>query len=386
MGVILQPNMQSLQPIYLDYNATTPVDPLVLEAMLPYFSTNFGNAASKSHFYGRAVAETVEACRNKVSAFIGCEPGELIFTSGATESINLAIKGIAEAYAEKGKHIITWETEHKAVLDVCSRLALKGWTITRLPVNREGLPDEDVFRNALRADTVLSVMMLANNETGVIQPVGEFARIAREQQCLFFCDATQAPGKIVLNVNDLNVDALCISAHKMYGPKGTGGLFLRRKDPRVNIIPQMDGGGHENGRRSGTLNVPGIVGFAKACELATENYWENSSRLSALRTLLEQILTTNGRGYVNGSVRNRIMNTTNIYFPGIKAEMLLTKIPELAVATGSACSSALPEPSHVLKAMGLNDREAYASIRFSLGRMTTETEINAVAKLILQHI
>jgi len=372
--------------IYLDFNATTPVDPLVLEAMMPYFSENFANAASRTHLAGRAIAEVVEESRKSISEFIGSEPGEVVFTSGSTESINLAIKGVAAAYISKGKHLITWATEHKAVLDVCGKLKESGYEITILPVNRDGLPDPELYRSALRKDTILTVMMLANNETGVIQPVQEFAKIARENNCLFFCDATQASGKMLVNVNDLGVDLLCLSAHKMYGPKGTGALFIRRKNPRVHLIPLIDGGGHENGMRSGTLNVPGIIGLAKAAELATQRYWEDTTRISVLRTTLEQLLTTNGTGYVNGSVKTRLPNTTNIFFPGLKAETLLTKIPNLAVATGSACTSALPEPSHVLKAMGLRDEEAYGAIRFSLGRQTTESEIMNAVQLILRQL
>ena len=255
-----------------------------------------------------------------------------------------------------------------------------------MPVNREGLPDPELYRKTLDSETILTIMMLANNETGVIQPVQEFTKIAQENGSLFFCDATQCPGKMQVDVNELGVDLLCLSAHKMYGPKGTGALFVRRKNPRVTLIPLIDGGGHEMGLRSGTLNVPGIVGMAKASELAMDRYWEDTSRISSLRTLLEQLLTTNGRGYVNGAIKNRLPNTTNIFFPGLKAGNLLTKIPRLAVATGSACSSALPEPSHVLKAMGLSENEAFAAIRFSLGRETSEMEITEAAKLILQQL
>ncbi len=369
--------------IYLDYNATTPVDPEVLNSMLPFFSKRFANAASATHVAGREIAGVVTSCRQSVSGFLGCEPGEIIFTSGSTESINLAIKGVSNRYREKGNHIITWQTEHRAVLDVCKNLEASGFTISYLPVNREGLPDLITYENALRPETILTIMMLANNETGVIQPVREFADAAHRQNSLFFCDATQAAGKMLVDVNDLKVDMLCISAHKIYGPKGTGALFIRRKNPRVSLLAQIHGGGHENGLRSGTLNIPGIVGLAKACEIAGKKYWEDTSVMSSLRTVLEQMLTTNGSGYVNGSIKDRLPNTTNICFPGIKADTMLVKLPQLAIATGSACSSTLPEPSHVLKAMGLTDEEVYASIRFSLGRFTTQEEIKEAVNTIL---
>ncbi len=378
--------MPDTTAIYLDYNATTPVDPVVLQAMLPYFSDLFANASSRSHVMGRTIGEKIEASRRTVADFLGCETSEIVFTGGSTESINTAIKGVAAAYKSRGQHLITWDTEHKAVLDVCEKLAEAGFEITQLPVDREGLPDPVLYRNSLRKDTILTIMMLANNETGVINPVREISEICHEHNSLIFCDATQGPGKMQVNVNDLGVDLLCISAHKMYGPKGTGALFIRRKNPRVTLIPIIDGGGHENGLRSGTLNVPGIIGLAKACEIAASGYWENTSGISALRTLLEQQLTTNGIGYVNGSIKNRLPNTSNILFPGIKADQLLIKLPGLAVSTGSACSSALPEPSHVLKAMGRNNEEAFASVRFSLGKETTREQIAAAADMILQQL
>ncbi len=378
--------MQQILQTYLDYNATTPVDPQVVEVMLPFFSVNFGNAASTMHVPGRSAAEAVAKARQQVAELLTCEANELIFTSGATESINLAIKGVAAAYSGQGKHLITWATEHRAVLDVYRKLETKGYEITILPVNREGHADPDVYRKHLRNDTILTSMMLANNETGVIHPIAEFSKIAHEHGCIFFCDATQAPGKIRIDIGELGVDLLSVSAHKMYGPKGTGALFVRRKSPRVILEAQMDGGGHENGLRSGTLNVPGIAGFGFAAKLAMENLWDDSTRISRLRTLLEQILTTNGIGYVNGDIKNRLPNTTNIFFPGFKASTLITKLPGLAVATGSACSSALPEPSHVLKAMGLSDEQSYSSIRFSLGRNTTEDEIHKATEAILQVI
>lgn len=369
--------------IYLDYNSTTPVDPEVLNYMLPYFTASFANPASATHAAGRQIAEVITSSRQTIAEFIGCEPGELIFTSGSTESINLAIKGVANRYREKGRHIITWQTEHRAVLDVCKNLEASGFLLSYLPVDREGMADAELYEKTIRPETILTIMMLANNETGVIQPVQQFADIAHKHNSLIFCDATQAAGKMRIDVNELHVDLLCISAHKMYGPKGTGALFIRRKNPRVALEPFIHGGGHESGLRSGTLNVPGITGMAKAAELATQKYWEETAKLSALRTVAEQLLTTNGIGYVNGSVKNRLPNTTNICFPGKKAESLLIKLPQLALATGSACSSALPEPSHVLKAMGLTDDEAYSSIRFSMGRFTTAEEIHETVNLIL---
>ncbi|MBK7390459.1 MAG: cysteine desulfurase [Bacteroidetes bacterium] len=378
--------MQKTSAIYLDYNATTPVDPVVVEAMLPYFTTNFANAASNSHFPGKIIRDTVAAARTEMAENLDCEPGELIFTSGATESINLAIKGVAEIYASKGNHIITWATEHKAVLDSCKSLSKKGLEITVLPVDREGKPDLTELEKAIRPTTILICMMLANNETGVIMPVEEVAAIAHKSGVLFFCDATQAPGKMRLQIPETGADLLCISAHKFYGPKGIGALYIKRKQPRVYLAPLLDGGGHENGLRSGTLNVPGIIGMSKALTLANERYWDDTTNYSRLRTLLEQIVTYNEIGFVNGSLKDRLPNTSNICFHGIKAASLLSALPNLALATGSACSSALPEPSHVLTALGLTESEAYASVRFSLGRYTTEAEIMEAAMALRENI
>ena len=372
--------------IYLDYNATTPVDDLVLESMMPFFKDNFGNAASKTHLFGRMASEAVEKSRQIIADFIECEPGEIIFTSGSTESANMAIKGVAEVYKSKGKHIITWQTEHRAVLDTCKSLEAIGYEITSLSVNRDGQPDLNHLEKAIRKDTILVALMLANNETGVIMPVEEIARIVHSKDCMLFCDATQAAGKMRVIVNELGADLLCLSAHKMYGPKGTGILFVRRKNPRVKLSSIIEGGGHENGLRSGTLNVPGIVGMGKAAEICMANYWDETSRYSKLRTILEQSLDHNGMGYVNGDTRNRIPNTSNIYFPGIKASMLITALPSVALATGSACSSALPEPSHVLKAMGLSEVEAFSSIRLSIGRFTLPDEITRASELIIDAV
>jgi len=372
--------------IYLDYNSTTPVDSEVLREMMPYFSDQFANAASSTHLQGKQAAGAVEESRLRIANCINCEPNEIIFTSGSTESINLAISGVAEIYKSKGNHIITWATEHKAVLESCARLQEKGFEISVLPVNRDGLPDLDILKNCLSKETILVCVMMANNETGTLMPVREIADIAHSHGALVFCDATQAPGKMRINVQDAGADLLCISSHKMYGPKGCGALFLRRKNPRVKITPLIVGGGHENGLRSGTLNVPAIVGMGKAALLCAEKYWEDTSHFSEMRTLLEQILTTNGRGYVNGSIKNRVPNTTNICFPGIKASELISKIPTLSMATGSACSSALPEPSHVLKAMGLSDAECYSSVRLSVGRFTTREEIMLAVDLLAKAI
>ncbi len=368
--------------IYLDYNSTTPVDKRVLEFMLPFFTEKFGNAASKTHSFGWMAEDAVKSARKQVSDLLNCGENEIIFTSGATESINLAIKGVGEAYHLKGKHIVTFASEHKAVLDTCQHLKKLGYDISILPVMKDGLVDLSQLDSAIRQDTILVSVMLANNETGVIQPIREIAEIVHTKGSLLFTDATQACGKIRVDVNELNADILCLSAHKLYGPKGVGALYIRRKNPRVTLIAQMDGGGHERNLRSGTLNVPGIAGFGKACELSVESYWDESSRLSYLRTKLEQKLTEKNNAYIIGNIKNRLPNTSNICFQGIKAEKLLNRVPEIALATGSACSSALPEPSHVLLSMGLSYEDAYSSIRFSLGRFTSEIEIDYVVDKI----
>lgn len=360
--------------IYLDHNSTTPVDPRVLEAMLPFFTAEFGNASSRTHRYGWYAAEAVESAREKVAALAGCEPQEIIFTSGATESINTAIKGIAKVYASKGKHIITVTTEHKAVLDVCAELGASGYTTSLLNVDREGRIDLTELKSLLRPDTILVAIMLANNETGTLQDLAAIAELVHSNNTILFSDTTQAFGKMRVDVNELGIDCCCISAHKFGGPKGAGALFLRRKNPRVSIVPLLHGGGHERGLRSGTLNVPGIVGLGKAAEIAVNETWETATRLSAWRTRLEQYITEDDRGFINGSVRNRLPNTSNILIRGIKADQLITQIPDIAIATGSACTSALPEPSHVLRAMGLTKDEAVSCIRISLGSSTREED------------
>lgn len=374
--------MSVASPIYLDYNATTPVDDRVLDAMLPYFSRRFGNSASRTHAYGWEADEAVKLARKSVAGLLGCEPGELVFTSGATEAINLGIKGAAAAYQSKGRHFITCTTEHRAVLDVFEHLERDGAEVTRLPVQPDGRLDPELLRSALRNDTVLVAIMLANNETGVLHPIRELAELTHERGALFFCDTTQAIGKLQVAVNELGIDLCTVSAHKCYGPKGVGALFVRRKNPRVTLVPQLDGGGHEHGLRSGTLNVPGIVGLGAAAELVVRELWDDNQRISLLRSRLEQELITRCGAKVNGNTRHRLSNTTNLCFPGLRASELISACPQLAISTGSACSSALPEPSHVLRAMGLSEADAYASIRISLGRMTTEEEVRRAVGMI----
>ncbi|HRG38338.1 MAG TPA: aminotransferase class V-fold PLP-dependent enzyme [Bacteroidia bacterium] len=368
--------------VYLDYNATTPVDKRVLEAMLPYFTEKFGNASSRTHGFGWIAEDAVTTARKQVADLINCIEQELVFTSGATEAINLAIKGVWENYKIKGNHIITVATEHKAVLDTCQALEKKGAKITYLPVNREGLIDLDDLRKALTPQTILVSVMYANNETGVIQPIQKIAETVHANSSIFMVDATQAVGKININVMDEHIDLMCLSAHKFYGPKGVGALYVRRKNPRVTLFPMIDGGGHERGLRSGTLNVTGIVGLGKACEIAKLEMWDDSARISRLRTKLEQHLCDLEDVYINGSTKNRLFNTTNIAFLKIRSESLIHKIPNIAVSMGSACTSAIAQPSHVLKAMGLSDAESYSSIRFSLGKYTTLEEIDFVIEKV----
>jgi cysteine desulfurase len=360
--------------IYLDHNATTPVDPRVLEAMLPFFSNEFGNAASKTHRFGWYASEAVETARGKVAALIGAEAQEIIFTSGATESINTALKGIAKAFSQKGRHIITVATEHKAVLDTCADLAESGYEVSYLHVDREGRIDPAELKFLLRADTVLVAVMLANNETGTIQDLEAIAELVHANNSILFSDTAQAFGKMRVDVNELGIDCCCISAHKLGGPKGAGALYVRRKNPRVVMHPLLHGGGHERGLRSGTLNVPGIVGLGKAAEIAMNETWDTAGRLSAWRTRLEQYITEDDRGFVNGCIKNRLPNTSSILIRGVKADRLITHLPAIAISTGSACSSAEAKPSHVLTAMGISEREALSCIRISLGSVTTEEE------------
>lgn len=373
--------------IYLDYNATAPVDARVAETMLPYFTEHFGNAASASHPAGWRAEAAVANARLRVASLLSCEPNEIIFTSGSTESCNLAIKGVFAKYKSKGNHIIAISTEHKAVLDVCAALELKGAQVTYLPVSPDGMVDPDEVKNAITDKTILVCCMLANNETGVIHPIGEISKIAHERGTLVFCDATQAAGKINVNLPELGADLLCLSAHKFYGPKGVGALFVKRKKPRVVLEPQIDGGGHEKGLRSGTLNVPGIVGLGRACEIAAAEMWDNNTKISALRAKLEHNLLDIPGVRINGNTRYRLYNTANICFSGTKSGELIPKINHrICVSSGSACSSALAQPSHVLKAMGLNDEDSFSSIRFSLGKYTSEDEINETIALIKKNI
>ncbi|RPD40043.1 cysteine desulfurase family protein [Chitinophaga barathri] len=364
-------------PVYLDYNATTPCDPRVVETMLPFFTRHFGNAASRNHAYGWAAEEAVDHARQQVATLIGAETQEVIFTSGATEAVNLGIKGLFEAYAGKGNHIITAETEHKAVLDTVSHLEKQGASVTRLKVNAAGLVDPAELEAAITEQTVLVAIMYANNETGVIQPMAEISRIARERDVILFTDGTQAVGKIPLNVRQEGIGMMAFSAHKLYGPKGVGALYVRRRGPRVKIIAQMDGGGHERGMRSGTLNVPGIAGFGKACELAGAEMAAATGRLSAMRDRLETTILAREHATVNGLGAPRLPHVTNIAFYGIQGDALLRAISrQIAVSSGSACTSANPEPSHVLRAMGLEEELAHSSLRFAVGRFTTDAEID----------
>lgn len=369
--------------IYLDYNSTTPVDSRVLEAMLPYFNQKFGNAASKTHSFGWIAEAAVEKAREQVAKLINATSHEIIFTSGSTEAINLAIKGVFENYSSKGNHIITVSTEHKAVLDTCKYLESKGARIIYLPVTKEGILDPEVLEKNISEKTILVCVMYANNETGVIQPdISILSKIAHSKGALFFSDATQAVGKINVNVEECGIDLLCLSAHKLYGPKGVGVLFVRRKNPRVMLSPLIHGGGHERALRSGTLNVPGIVGLGMACEIAEKEMQEDALRVSRLRAVLEQSLLESGNVFVNGSIKHRLPNTSNLSFHNLKADSLIAKLSDIALATGSACTSAIPEPSHVLKAMGISDEMAFSSVRFSLGKYTTQEEIEEASEKI----
>jgi cysteine desulfurase len=374
------------ESIYLDYNATTPVDPEVVATMLPFFTATFGNAASRTHQKGWEAAAAVDLARNQVAQLLGCSDQEIIFTSGATEALNIAIRGVYAAYGKARQHIIVAATEHKAVLDTCLDLEKQGAEITILPVDREGRIDPDHLHAALRPTTALVCIMLANNETGTVQQIRPLADLTHTAGALLLSDTTQVFGKIAVDVDELGIDLCCVSAHKLYGPKGAGALYARRKNPRVSLTAIYTGGGHERGLRPGTLNVSGIVGLGKACELAQQNTWDDAARISSLRTRFEQILTELSDVFVNGDIRNRLPNTTSLTFTGIHADQLITRLPHLAMATGSACTSALPEPSHVLLAMGLDHAAALGSIRISLGRYSPEQETLQAAHAIAEAV
>jgi cysteine desulfurase len=371
-------------PIYLDNHATTQADPRVVDAMLPYFTQHFGNAASRNHEFGWEAEQAVDKARKQIADLIGATPKEIIFTSGATESDNLAIKGVAEMYAEKGNHIITAVTEHKAVLDTCKKLEKNGVRVTYLPVMGDGLIDLQMLKDAITDRTILVTIMYANNELGVLQPVREIGKICRERGVLFHTDGVQAVGKVPVNVNADNIDLMSLSAHKMYGPKGVGALYVRRRNPRVQITAQIDGGGHERGMRSGTLNVTGIVGFGEACELCNREMAEETVRLRYLRDKLRAKLEAElDEVYINGSMEHRLPHSLNMSFAYVEGESLLMGINDVAVSSGSACTSATLEPSYVLKALGVGDDVAHSSIRFGIGRFNTEEEIDYVAAKLI---
>lgn len=371
-------------PIYLDNHATTPMDPRVLDAMLPYFKENFGNAASRNHAFGWVAEEAVEKARKQIADLIGANSKEIIFTSGATESNNLAIKGVAEMYAEKGNHIITAATEHKAILDTCKHLEKEGLRITYLPLKGDGLVDLDMLREAITDKTILVSIMYANNEIGVVQPIKEIGKLCKEKGILFHTDAVQAVGKVPVNVIEDNIDLLSLSGHKIYGPKGIGALYVRRRNPRVQLTAQIDGGGHERGMRSGTLNVPGIVGLGEACAIAKKDMPEETKRLSYLRDRLKAKLEgALEETYINGSMEHRLPGNLNMSFAYVEGESLLMGINDVAVSSGSACTSATLEPSYVLKALGLGDDLAHTSIRFGIGRFNTEEEIDYTANKVI---
>jgi len=372
-------------PIYMDNHATTPVDPRVVDAMLPYFTEKFGNAASRNHSFGWAGEEAVENARAQVASLIGATPKEIIFTSGATESDNLMIKGVAEMYREKGNHIITQAIEHKAVLDTCKRLEKYGYEVTYLPVQRDGRVNPEDVRKAITPKTILITIMYANNEIGIINPMAEIGKIAKEHGIIFAVDGVQAVGKIPVDVQKDNIDLLAISGHKIYGPKGVGALYVRRRNPRVQLSAIIDGGGHERGMRSGTLNVTGIIGLGKACELAQQEMPEEAKKMRALRDRLRAGLEAKlDEVYINGSMEHRLPNNLNMSFAYVEGESLLMGINDVAVSSGSACTSATLEPSYVLKALGVGEDLAHTSIRFGLGRFNTEEDVDYVTDKMVQ--
>jgi len=375
-------------PIYMDNHATTPVDPRVLEAMLPYFTTTFGNAASRTHSFGWAAEAAVDDARDTIARLINAESGkEIVFTSGATESDNLAIKGVAEYYQSKGNHIITTVIEHKAVLDSCKRLEKQGFQVTYLPVGKDGLVDPAELEKAITPKTILVSVMLANNEVGTIQPLEEIGKITRARGVLLHCDAVQGIGKTPFDVRAMNVDLASLTAHKIYGPKGVGALYVRRSKPRVRLVAMMDGGGHERGNRSGTLNVPGIVGFAKACEILIKEGAQEIERVRGLRDRLKNsIMGKLDQVILNGHPERRLPGNLNLSFAFVEGEGLMMAIKDVAVSSGSACTSASLEPSYVLRSMGLDEDLAHSSIRFGLGRFNTEEEVDYVADLVVSKV
>ncbi len=374
-------------PIYIDNHATTRVDPRVVDAMLPYFTEKYGNAASRNHEFGWKAEEAVETARGQIARLIHATPREIVFTSGATESDNLALKGVAEAYRAKGNHIITQATEHKAVLDTCKRLEKSGCEVTYLPVAKDGRIDLDDLRRAITPKTIVISIMHANNEIGVLQPIEEIGKIAKEKSVIFHVDAAQSVGRIPIDVEKLGIDLLAISAHKIYGPKGVGALYVRRKNPRVELSPLIDGGGHERGMRSGTLNVPGIVGLGKACELCEKEMTAENERLRILRDKLKDaILSRLDDTSINGTMEDRLPNNLNLSFAGVEGDALLMGINDVAVSSGSACTSATLEPSYVLRALGVPEDLAHSSIRFGLGRFNTEEEVDYVAGRVVETV
>lgn len=374
-------------PIYMDYHATTPVDPRVVQTMLPYFTEHFGNAASRTHAYGWQAEAAVETARDTIGALIGASGREIVITSGATESNNLAIKGVAEFYQSKGNHVVTSTIEHKAVLDSCKRLETQGFQVTYVKAGKDGLVDPDEISAAITDKTILVSVMLANNEVGTVQPIAALGQITRARGILLHCDAVQGVGKVPFNVEEMNVDLASLTAHKIYGPKGVGALYVRRSKPRVRIAAQMDGGGHERGMRSGTLNVPGIVGFAKACEIMQTEGAAESQRILALRERLhQQIISELDEVVLNGHAEKRLPGNLNLSFSFVEGEGLMMAIKDVAVSSGSACTSASLEPSYVLRSMGLDEDMAHSSIRFGLGRFNTEEEVDYVAQLVVAKV
>ena len=372
-----------MKQIYLDNQATTPLDPEVFSAMSPWFTEKFGNASSRNHTYGWEAEEAVEIARESVAAIIGSLPKEIIFTSGATEANNIALQGAAKNYQNQGRHIITLKTEHKAVIDVCQHLSEDGFDITYLPVDKDGMLNVNKFEDAIRDDTIFASVMHVNNEIGVIQPIKELGAICKNKNVLFHVDAAQSVGKIPLNIDDMGIDLLSISAHKFYGPKGVGALYIRRKDPRVQLQPVMFGGGHERGVRSGTLPVPNIVGMGRACDLAADVMNEENLKITTLRdALLQGIRDENPKTLVNGSMEKRVAGNLNMSFPGVNNEAIIAAIPEIAISSGSACTTSTMEPSHVLLALGMSKEEAYSSLRFGIGRFNTEKDIHIAVKSI----